>query len=175
MDLLIPAIDVHQAKLGRVPRLVAADAGFYSARNEAAAKAKGVKRVCNPNRSSKSAARKREQKKRWFRSGQRQPVVGRKERAERNLQPARSMAIGRVAWARSPLVRDASWWAASRRCRCDGESQAVPPADELMLSRHGCQPRNCGRLGSHVYRTNRRLRRNDASGLLPIEIAKPQF
>jgi len=33
---------VHQAKLGRVPRLVAADAGFYSAKNEAAAKAKGV-------------------------------------------------------------------------------------------------------------------------------------
>ena len=71
MDLLIPAIDVHQAKLGRVPRLVAADAGFYSANNEAAAKAKGVKRVCIPNRSSKSAARKREQKKRWFRNGQR--------------------------------------------------------------------------------------------------------
>ena len=71
MDLLIPAIDVHQAKLGRVPRLVAADAGFYSAKNEAAANAKGVKRVCIPNRSSKSAARKREQKKRWFRNGQR--------------------------------------------------------------------------------------------------------
>jgi IS5 family transposase len=71
MDLLIPAIDAHQAKLGRVPRLVAADAGFYSAQNEAAAKAKGVKRVCIPNRSSKSAARKREQKKRWFRNGQR--------------------------------------------------------------------------------------------------------
>jgi IS5 family transposase len=71
MDLLIPAIDVHHAKLGRVPRLVAADAGFYSAKNEAAAKAKGVKRVCIPNRSSKSAARKREQKKRWFRNGQR--------------------------------------------------------------------------------------------------------
>ena len=71
MDLLIPAIDVHQAKLGRVPRLVAADAGFYSAKNEAAAKATGVKRVCIPNRSSKSAARKREQKKRWFRNGQR--------------------------------------------------------------------------------------------------------
>ena len=29
-DLLIPAIEVHAAKLGRVPRLVAADAGFYS-------------------------------------------------------------------------------------------------------------------------------------------------
>ncbi len=71
VDLLVPAIDAHQAKLGRVPRLVAADAGFYSAKNEAAAKAKGVKRVCIPNRSSKSAARKREQKKRWFRNGQR--------------------------------------------------------------------------------------------------------
>ena len=70
-DLLIPAIEVHAAKLGRIPRLVAADAGFYSAKNEAAAKAKGVKRVCIPNRVSKSAARKREQKKRWFRNGQR--------------------------------------------------------------------------------------------------------
>jgi IS5 family transposase len=70
-ELLIPAIDTHEAKLGRIPRLVAADAGFYSGKNEAAAKAKGVKRVCIPNRNSKSAARKREQKKRWFRNGQR--------------------------------------------------------------------------------------------------------
>jgi hypothetical protein len=31
----------------------------------------GVKRVCIPNRSTKSPDRKREQKKRWFRSGQR--------------------------------------------------------------------------------------------------------
>lgn len=69
-DLLIPAIEIHQAKLGRTPRLVAADAGFYSARNEAAAKASGVKRVCIPKRSTKSVARKREQKKRWFRNGQ---------------------------------------------------------------------------------------------------------
>jgi IS5 family transposase len=69
-DLLIPAIDIHRAKLARVPRLVAADAAFYSAKNEAAAKASGVKRVCIPNRSTKSAERKREQKKRWFRNGQ---------------------------------------------------------------------------------------------------------
>ncbi len=34
------------------------------------AKAKGVKRVCIPNRSTKSPERKREQKKRWFRDGQ---------------------------------------------------------------------------------------------------------
>jgi len=70
-DLLIPAIDRHEAKLGRTPRLIAADASFYSAKNEAAAQAKGVKRVCIPNRSTKSDARKREQKKRWFRNGQR--------------------------------------------------------------------------------------------------------
>jgi IS5 family transposase len=69
-DLLIAAITAHHAKLGRVPRLVATDAGFYSARNEAAAKAMGVKRVCIPNRSSKNTERKREQKKRWFRDGQ---------------------------------------------------------------------------------------------------------
>jgi IS5 family transposase len=69
-DLLIPAIELHQAAFGRVPHLVAADAAFYSGKNEAAAKGKGVKRVCVPNRSTKSVERRREQKKRWFRHGQ---------------------------------------------------------------------------------------------------------
>jgi IS5 family transposase len=69
-DLLVPSIEAHQAKLGRTPYLVAADAAFYSDKNEKAAKMKGVKRVCVPNRSTKSAERKREQKKRWFRQGQ---------------------------------------------------------------------------------------------------------
>ena len=69
-DLLIPAIETHRARLGRAPYLVAADAAFYSGKNEAAAKAKGVKRLCVPNRSTKSPERKREQKKRWFRNGQ---------------------------------------------------------------------------------------------------------
>ena len=50
----------------RWPRIAA----FYSAKNEVAAIAKGVKRVCIPNRSTKSAERRREQKKRWFRRGQ---------------------------------------------------------------------------------------------------------
>jgi transposase, IS5 family len=71
VDLLVPAIETHRVKLGRAPRLVAADAAFYSAKNEAAAKTMGVKRVCVPNRSTTSAERKREQKKRWFRDGQR--------------------------------------------------------------------------------------------------------
>jgi IS5 family transposase len=69
-DLLVAAIETHQALLARTPGLVAADAAFYSAKNEAAAKAKGVKRVCIPNRSTKSPERKREQRKRWFRDGQ---------------------------------------------------------------------------------------------------------
>jgi transposase, IS5 family len=36
--------------LGRTPSLVATDAAFYSDKNERAAKAKGLKRVCIPNR-----------------------------------------------------------------------------------------------------------------------------
>jgi hypothetical protein len=52
----------------QTPRLVAADAAFYSAKNEVTAKANGVKRFCVPNRSTKSEERKR--KKRWFRNGQ---------------------------------------------------------------------------------------------------------
>jgi transposase, IS5 family len=76
-NLLISAIETHEAMLGRTPRLVAADAGFYSAKNEAAAKAKGVKRVCIPNHATKSAVRRREQKKRWFRNGQKWRTGGR--------------------------------------------------------------------------------------------------
>jgi IS5 family transposase len=61
----------NDAAYGRRCRLAAVSgAAFYSAKNEAAAKAKGVKRVCIPNRSTKSPERKREQKKRWFRNGQ---------------------------------------------------------------------------------------------------------
>jgi len=63
-DLLVPAIEIHQAALGRVPHLIAADAAFYSGKNETAAKAMGVKRVSVPNRSTKSAERRREQKTR---------------------------------------------------------------------------------------------------------------
>jgi IS5 family transposase len=58
-DLLVPAIETHQATFGRVPRLLAADAAFYSGKNEAAAKAKRVKRVCIP---SLLASRIRQQK-----------------------------------------------------------------------------------------------------------------
>ena len=69
-ELLIPSLEAHQRQLGRVPRLVSADAAFFSAKNEAAAHAMGVERVSIPNRSTKSPERKRLQKKRWFRNGQ---------------------------------------------------------------------------------------------------------
>ena len=70
VDLLIPALEVHRQRLGRVPRLATADAAFFSTKNEAAAHALGVKRLSIPNRSTKSAERKKLQKKRWFRNGQ---------------------------------------------------------------------------------------------------------
>lgn len=69
-DLLAPAIAIHQQRLGRVPDLAAADAGFYSAGGEKAAHQMGVKHVSVPNRSTKSAERRKLQKTRWFKKGQ---------------------------------------------------------------------------------------------------------
>jgi transposase, IS5 family len=69
-DLLVPAIVIHQQRLGRVPDLAAADAAFYSASGEKEAHAMGVKRVSVPNRSSKSKDRVALQKTRWFKHGQ---------------------------------------------------------------------------------------------------------
>jgi IS5 family transposase len=68
--LLVPAVAIHQQRLGRTPAIVAADAGFYSARGEATLHEMGVKRVSIPNHSTKSPERRRHQKQRWFRKGQ---------------------------------------------------------------------------------------------------------
>src|SRR5262249_50851166 len=65
--LLIKSIQAHQQKLGRVPDMVATDAGFSSPTNETAATKMGVKCVSIPNRSPKRAERRALQKKRWFR------------------------------------------------------------------------------------------------------------
>jgi transposase, IS5 family len=69
-DLLIPAIEMHEQRMGRTPDLASADAGFYSAKNEAKAQEMGVKRLSVPNRSTKSPARRQHQKQRWFKKGQ---------------------------------------------------------------------------------------------------------
>jgi transposase, IS5 family len=69
-DLLLPAIEEHQRQLGCIPRVVAADAGFFSAANENAAEKLGVKRVSVPSHSTKSEQRKKRQKTRWFKKAQ---------------------------------------------------------------------------------------------------------
>lgn len=68
--LLLPAVEAQRRKLGRVPRWVAADAGFYSRANEEAAQTLGVKYVSIPNRSTRSAERKKLEKQRWFKKAQ---------------------------------------------------------------------------------------------------------
>ena len=68
--LLVPAVEEHRRRFGRVPELVAGDAGFYSFQNEKTILAMGVKRVSVPNRSTHSAERRKFQKRRWFRAGQ---------------------------------------------------------------------------------------------------------
>jgi transposase, IS5 family len=69
-DLLVPAVQVHEQRLNRIPELVAGDAGFYSAQGESNVQTMGVKRVSIPNHSTKSPERRRHQKRRWFRKGQ---------------------------------------------------------------------------------------------------------
>ena len=69
-DLLTSSIEKHKELFDRAPDLATADAGFFSAANEAAAKELGVKRVAVPSRSTKSEKRKTEQKKRWFKKAQ---------------------------------------------------------------------------------------------------------
>ena len=68
--LLLPAVEVQQRKLGRTPRWLAADAGYYSRANEEGAQALGVKYVSIPNRSTRSAERRQWEKQRKFKRGQ---------------------------------------------------------------------------------------------------------
>jgi IS5 family transposase len=70
-ELLLAAVEAHERKLGRVPRLVTADAGFYSLAQERAVQEKGVKQVAVPNRSTRSAERKQLEHSRWFKKAQR--------------------------------------------------------------------------------------------------------
>jgi IS5 family transposase len=69
-ELLLPAVEAHQRILGHIPRLVAADAGFYSQAQERAAQDKGVRWIAVPNRNTHSAERKKLEKSRWFRKAQ---------------------------------------------------------------------------------------------------------
>lgn len=65
--LWAPALDTHMALFGRAPDLATADRGFSSAANEAAATARGVRRVALPHAGHTSPARRAHEKQRWFR------------------------------------------------------------------------------------------------------------
>lgn len=69
-DLLVGAVKAHQRVLGRVPRLVAADAGFYSRNQEQAVRDQGVGWIAVPNRATRSTERKQMEHSRWFRKAQ---------------------------------------------------------------------------------------------------------
>jgi IS5 family transposase len=70
-DVLLPAIEKHQEIFSRAPELVAADAGFFSAANEAQAIEAGVAKVAIPNKQTRSPARWAWQRQRWFKRAQR--------------------------------------------------------------------------------------------------------
>jgi IS5 family transposase len=94
-SLLLPSIQVHQQRLGRIPRVVAADAGFYSQANEKAAHALGVRWMSVPNKYTTSSERKLLQRQGWFRRGQkwrtgcegRISVLKRRQGLRRSLYP----------------------------------------------------------------------------------------
>jgi hypothetical protein len=71
VTLWTTALDRHQTIFGRAPDLAAGDRGFSSATNEAAATARGVRRVVLPRRGPKSPTRRAYERQRWFRRGQR--------------------------------------------------------------------------------------------------------
>lgn len=69
-ELLTKAVATQRRRLGRVPQLVTADAGYYAQSHELAIAEMGVKRVAVPNRNTRSAERKTMEKSRWFKKAQ---------------------------------------------------------------------------------------------------------
>jgi IS5 family transposase len=69
--LLIEGLASHIAVVGRAPKLLAADSGFFSAANEKKAIESGVGKVSIPLKGTKSAERLKKQKTRWFKNAQR--------------------------------------------------------------------------------------------------------
>jgi len=71
VDLLQPSVLKHIEVFQKPPHLLATDAGFFSAKNEAMAQQQGVKWVAIPNRNTRDPQKRKNQKKRWFRKAQR--------------------------------------------------------------------------------------------------------
>ena len=64
--LLIPSLQQHIKLFGQAPNALAADPGFFSAANEAAAKKLGVNWISIPSAGTPGKQRREMQKKRWF-------------------------------------------------------------------------------------------------------------
>src|SRR6266699_843464 len=62
----MPALDQHQACFGHLPQMATADRGFFSAKNESEAEARGVEKGALPARGRWSRKRAERQKQRWF-------------------------------------------------------------------------------------------------------------
>jgi transposase, IS5 family len=72
-DQLLPALEHHEQRFGKPPRLVAADRGVYSADNERECQKRGIKQVCVCPRQARraSSAKKEYERQRWFGRGMR--------------------------------------------------------------------------------------------------------
>lgn len=68
---LADVVATHRRLFGRAPRLLAADRGFATPKNEALAQAAGVTRVCIPFAGRAPPERQQREKERWFRRGYR--------------------------------------------------------------------------------------------------------
>jgi IS5 family transposase len=62
-----PALLQHRAQFGCAPRMATADRGYWSAKNERAAREQGVQRIALPARGPLSETRSELQSQRWFR------------------------------------------------------------------------------------------------------------
>jgi transposase, IS5 family len=71
VTLWTPGLKRHVQIFGRPPILATADRGFASAANEQTAQDQGVRRVVLPHPGRTTPARRRYQRQRWFRRGQR--------------------------------------------------------------------------------------------------------
>jgi transposase, IS5 family len=69
-QLLTEAVRRQRERLGRVPHMVTADAGYYAQAHEHAVEQIGVQWVAVPNRNTHSEQRKQREKSRWFRKAQ---------------------------------------------------------------------------------------------------------
>jgi transposase, IS5 family len=68
---LLPALEHHEERFGKPPRLVAADRGVYSPDNERACQKRGIEWVCLPKPGKKSEQRQEHERQGWFRRGMR--------------------------------------------------------------------------------------------------------